>query len=383
MKHQRLRLTVPRALLAAIGLAAMPWLSQAQTTGSPQASGTSSAIQDWRQANDTVGQFPRGHADVLRWEAAQPSAKKATMPSNGSGQPVWSLPTAAQAVRSAWQAHPELDRPLAHLGAASAGLMAEGDMETLDPGLQRRVHHADDVLALAVQVRKAWIDAVAARQKQTALVDALTAAEAAAELGQRMVSVGHWNRLQQSKWALALSAARMAVQQAQLEARQAERSLLTTLRVSSAEGRVDLPDRLPDVAPQPMSREEFARRLASIAQQLPASEQQWVGARGEAALDVHRASHAIHAALRDDVAKQRERVSEETLLRYNGMLESVWGLLADVEVRMQAVVATIAAQRDALWAEADLEWVLQGGQPQAFVALGGARMASPNATSAH
>ncbi|HEX5783379.1 MAG TPA: hypothetical protein VFY35_01520, partial [Burkholderiaceae bacterium] len=74
MKHQRLRLSAPRALLAVIGLAAMPGLSQAQTTGSPQASGTSPAIRDWRQANDTVGQFPRGHADVVRWEAAQPSA---------------------------------------------------------------------------------------------------------------------------------------------------------------------------------------------------------------------------------------------------------------------------------------------------------------------
>lgn len=27
---------------------------------------------DWRAANRTVAEFPRGHADVLKWEAAQP-----------------------------------------------------------------------------------------------------------------------------------------------------------------------------------------------------------------------------------------------------------------------------------------------------------------------
>ena len=28
----------------------------------------------WRQANETVGQFPRGHSDVLKWERAHPGA---------------------------------------------------------------------------------------------------------------------------------------------------------------------------------------------------------------------------------------------------------------------------------------------------------------------
>lgn len=36
----------------------------------------------------------------------------------------------------------------------------------------------------------------------------------------------------------------------------------------------------------------------------------------------------------------------------------------------------IDAQRDALIAETDLQWVLQGGQPDAFVALGGGEQAT-------
>ena len=61
-----------------------------------QAQGADAAVQDWRQANEAVGQFPRGHADVLRWESTQP-------PLAGTGQqtaPAFALATAADAVRA-------------------------------------------------------------------------------------------------------------------------------------------------------------------------------------------------------------------------------------------------------------------------------------------
>jgi hypothetical protein len=36
--------------------------------------GVSEDLEDWKKANAQVGQFPRGHADLLKWEAArQPS----------------------------------------------------------------------------------------------------------------------------------------------------------------------------------------------------------------------------------------------------------------------------------------------------------------------
>ena len=40
------------------------------------------AIELWRQANERVAEFPRGHIDILRWEAAQPAAD------NGPAGPV-------------------------------------------------------------------------------------------------------------------------------------------------------------------------------------------------------------------------------------------------------------------------------------------------------
>jgi hypothetical protein len=35
------------------------------------ATGVEPAVDDWKKANAAVGQFPRGHADLLRWEQAQ------------------------------------------------------------------------------------------------------------------------------------------------------------------------------------------------------------------------------------------------------------------------------------------------------------------------
>jgi len=42
----------------------------------PQGAETDSL--DWKTANRQVGQFPRGHIDILKWEAAQAKAKAET-----------------------------------------------------------------------------------------------------------------------------------------------------------------------------------------------------------------------------------------------------------------------------------------------------------------
>ncbi len=43
--------------------------------------------QDWRAANAAVGQFPRGHADIVGWEAAQ---AKGGSGANGAAPPATS-----------------------------------------------------------------------------------------------------------------------------------------------------------------------------------------------------------------------------------------------------------------------------------------------------
>lgn len=372
MKHRWANAMQRPAL--ALGLAIAPWLVQAQ--------GADVAAQGWRQANETVGQFPRGHADVWRWEQSQP-AVAATQDAAAQNIPITlTLNTPAEAVRQAWKMHPDLAAPLARLGADHVELIATGRWSELDPSLQRRIHKVDEVLEVAASTHKAWLDAVAERQTLKSLENAQTAAEAAAELGRRMVSVGTWNRMQQAQVALAESSARMDLKLARLAARQAEQALLKTMGLETLHQRVALPDRLPDAPTVPITEAQWQQRLLAIQGQLPMAEARRAAGSARQAYDVYLLALDLHRHHREDVLPKRELIGEETLLRYNGMLASVWDLLADVGVRSQAVAATIAAQRDALVAQIDLDWVLQGGQPTAWVALGGAGGGAPAAAAA-
>lgn len=356
MKH-RWAISTLRPVLA-LGLAVAPWVVQAQ--------GQEGVWKDWRQANEAVGQFPRGHADVLRWEQSQ--ASKATTAQ--SPVPGFELPSAADAVRAAWAVQRELATPLAQLGQPAVEHIAAGHWARVDPSLQRQIHGVDKLLDIAATTRKAWIMAVAARQTVQHLQAALTAAEAGAELGRRMVSVGNWSRYQQAQVALGESTARLDLRRARLATQQAEWALLKSMGLDMVHERVALPDRLPNVPTTTISESDLQQRLGAIQSHLPVAQSRKASGNAQQAYAAYTASLEVHHSYREDVLKQRELIGEETLLRYNGMLESVWGLLADVGARSQAVVAAIGAQRDALIAETDLQWVLHGGRPDTFVSLG-------------
>ncbi len=368
MKHRWARLTLGPVL--ALGFAAIPWAVQAQ--------GQESAAQDWRKANEAVGQFPRGHVDVLRWEQSQ--TPKATTPSPTTG---YALASAADAVRAAWSAYPELASPLAQLGSRNVEHIAAGDWSELDPGLQRWIHQAGRLLEIAATTRKAWFTAVAARQTLQHHENALTATEAAAELGRRMVRAGNWSTYQQAQVALGESSARLELTRARLAVQQTESALLKAMALDSVHDRVALPDRLPEPPTTLINEIQLQQRLTAIQGHLPWAESRKAVTQARQAFAAYNASLQAHRIHRDGILKQRELIGEETLLRYNGMLKSVWDLLADVSVRSQAVVAAISVQRDALIADTDLQWVLQGGQPGSFVSLGGGAQGASAATPGH
>ena len=66
---------------------------------------------------------------------------------------------------------------------------------------------------------------------------------------------------------------------------------------------------------------------------------------------------------RDEVVPLRKRISDENLLRYNGMLSSVFELLADARDQVMTVTAAIEAQRDYWIAETNLQTALTGRSP--------------------
>jgi outer membrane protein TolC len=74
----------------------------------------------------------------------------------------------------------------------------------------------------------------------------------------------------------------------------------------------------------------------------------------------YRSAYDIARHHLDEVVPLRKRISDENLLRYNGMLIGVFELLADARTQITSVNAAILAQRDFWIAQADLELALLG-----------------------
>ena len=80
----------------------------------------------------------------------------------------------------------------------------------------------------------------------------------------------------------------------------------------------------------------------------------------------------------------RRRISEENLLRYNGMLIGVFELLADAQAQIASVDAYIGALRDFWLARAELDMALIGpAAPAIAAAPTAASMAAAESGAAH
>lgn len=81
-----------------------------------------------------------------------------------------------------------------------------------------------------------------------------------------------------------------------------------------------------------------------------------------------RTAHELARLYQDQVVPLRKTIQDETLLRYNGMLSSVWDLLAETRAHSLAITQAIAAQRDFWLADVDLHTTLTGTSPGALSA---------------
>ena len=77
----------------------------------------------------------------------------------------------------------------------------------------------------------------------------------------------------------------------------------------------------------------------------------------------YRTTFDVAKHYRDEIVPLRKRISEEVLLRYNGMLMSVFELLADSREQVAAVNGYIESLRDFWIAESDLQMALTGRSP--------------------
>lgn len=360
------------------------------------------AGDDWRQANQDVGQFARGHIDLLRWEATQLPAEAAAQAPSAAAP--WTL---TDAIVAAQRSRPDL--------LARPGLNAR---ERALLQLQQR--------EWALQVERAWWQALSARQHTRTQQRVLQAAEAGHELALRMARVGNWPEARQQRETLVWVDAQAQLQLAQHQEQAAVLRLWQ--RVGGDLSPQALAQRLPtDWAPPatdtlpadlnaleqqalqrhpewPLLQLQARRALQGVgdlqplqaaldtatepdaasgaAQALPslpgpprwphAADQAWQAQATLAALerriraDVRVAHSAWQTALAlaQHSAAQAQRLhtalEEDALQRYNGMFKSTWDLLAASRARLAAVNAHQQAQLNAWLALADLRAVLDG-----------------------
>ena len=110
-----------------------------------------------------------------------------------------------------------------------------------------------------------------------------------------------------------------------------------------------------------------ARAQASYMQSVNRLAETAINARSEARLSYadYRAAYDLARRYRDHVLPLRKQIADETLLRYNGMLLSVFELLADAREQAVTVNAYIAALKDYWIAQTNLDAALGGRLPAA------------------
>jgi outer membrane protein TolC len=290
-----------------------------------------------------------------------------------------------------------------------------------------------EVIRVATETRKAWIQAVAAEESSRYMRQVREAAEAGSELARRMAAVGNWPKLNQMREQAfyADAAAQLARSR---HAAQAERERLTRLMgLWGDDLAFRLPDRLPELPAELREGAQLEARAMEQRLDIRAAKQEteWVAeslgltkatrfvnafelgrartkeggdpfaygyvvgieipifdwgtarvARAEAtymqsaqryaeaaiqarsevreAYGAYRTSFDLAKHYRDEIVPLRKRISEEVLLRYNGMLVGVFELLADSREQVAAVNAYLSALRDFWIADMELQASLSG-----------------------
>jgi outer membrane protein TolC len=105
-----------------------------------------------------------------------------------------------------------------------------------------------------------------------------------------------------------------------------------------------------------------AQATHALAQAQARAEQTAIDARSEVreAYGAYRTAWDVARHHREEIVPLRQKILDENVLRYNGMLIGVFELLADARVQIGSVQAAIDALRDFHIAEADLDMALVG-----------------------
>jgi outer membrane protein TolC len=123
----------------------------------------------------------------------------------------------------------------------------------------------------------------------------------------------------------------------------------------------------------------LARAEATYMQAANRTAQVAINARSEVreSYSAYRTAYDLARHYRDEVVPLRKRISEENLLRYNGMLASVFDLLADSRDQIASVTSAVESLRDFWVAETNLQAALTGRSPGATPGMNPAKATGP------
>jgi outer membrane protein TolC len=387
--------------------------------------------------------------------------------------------TADRAVQIAFLKNPAIQASLADIGIAQADVAQAGRMKNPIISLGRvagdgvleierqflfsvlslftigprtaiardRAEHARFMTALSVvskadNVRRAWVEAVAARERIAIMQRMYTSVQASENLGQRMAQAGSMTALDQAKLKVAKAEAAAQLAKAKLTARMAREKLIREMGVWGPDTKFKLPSRLPTLPGKPRMVRN-AERLALLERldiraakrELEALQKtigltQFTGlvslleisgianyereredggdikrthitgvevefaipifdpgdakvsrakfvymrafeelrslaitARSEVreAYDGYRGAYDLANHYRRTIVPLNKRITDEELLRYNGMLASVHDVLNATTRHQAARLTALEAQRDFWLADSQLDFVLVVG----------------------
>jgi len=116
---------------------------------------------------------------------------------------------------------------------------------------ETKLRVAGEVMRIALETRKAWVDAVAAAQAETYWQQVREAAEASSLLGRRMAEVGHWGAREQALEQAFYADVTTRLALARLQTAETRERLLRQLGLWGEQLNFTLPDRLPDLPASP------------------------------------------------------------------------------------------------------------------------------------
>jgi len=335
----------------------------------------------------------------------------------------------------------EIDRSVLFdvLGLITMPLAREAEARRFE-AVQYRA--AADAVGIAAEARRAFFEAVAAQVLLGYGLQVKDAADSSNELARRMAEAGNFSPLARMRQQAFDAEAGARLARARHQSIAARERLVRLLGLSGEQLAFELPQRLPDLPPEPQQPKDaeqtamdkrldvqtarrsteatakalglsratgfvnvldagyanksqsgearqngytielslplfdfgaanVARAEASYMQSVHRTAQVAIDARSEVreSYSAYRTAYELARHYRDEVVPLAKRISDENQLRYNGMLISIFDLLADTREQIAGVSAGIEALRDYWLAETDLQSALTGGTPRAASAI--------------